>query len=258
MAPSPFVRRRARGTVRLIRRVSAPGLGNRRTLFVYLPPSYRDGTGRYPVVYLHDGQNLFDPRWSFAGSWGVDRAMDEAAGEGLEAIVVGIANAGSARIDEYSPFTGEAGGGRADAYLDFVFQTVKPLVDSRFRTLPEPASTGMAGSSMGGLVTLYAWCSRPGRLGFAGLLSPSLWYADRAIFPLVQDAPFVDGRVYLDAGTAEGESTAGNVREMALLLQQKGYEPEHRLRTVIEEGAGHDEAAWGRRFRAALPFLLGR
>src|SRR6266481_7810516 len=141
-----------RGKVWTIPGVESTQLGNRRNLFVYTPASYARGDARYPVIYMQDGQNLFDAATSFAGDWGLKTALAWASRRGLDAIVVGIPNMGAARIAEYDPFV-EAGA----RYLDFVTHTVKPLVDGQFPTLPERSHTGIAGSSMGGLISLYAF-----------------------------------------------------------------------------------------------------
>jgi predicted alpha/beta superfamily hydrolase len=171
--------------------------------------------------------------------------------------VVAIPNAGEERIREYSPFLDpKIGGGAGDRYLDFLLDTLKPLIDSRFRTRPEPAATGIAGSSLGGLISLYGFFRRAGAFGFVAAISPSLWFADKAIFPLVEASPFVPGRIYLDTGTEEGTESLLNARRMRDLLIKKGYRDGVSLRWVEEAGAGHQEAVWGRRFKAALPFLL--
>jgi predicted alpha/beta superfamily hydrolase len=232
----------------------SPGLD--RELAVYLPPSYGETDRRYPVLYLQDGQNLFDPEASFAGSWRVDLAMNWAAARRLEGIVVGVPNAGEARIGEYSPFDDPEGGpgGGAD-FVSHLAGTIKPLVDVRFRTLPQPATTGVVGSSMGGLISLFAFFARPDVFGIMGALSPSLWVAERAIFGLLDAATFQPGRLYLDVGRLEGAEALANARRLRDLLRAKGY-VQGNLRYVEDRAGKHEEAAWGRRFRAALPFLL--
>jgi predicted alpha/beta superfamily hydrolase len=205
---------------------------------------------------MHDGQNLFDDMTSFAGEWNVDETMEQASQRGLEAIVVGIPNLGEQRMDEYSPFVqGGLGGGRGDAYLAFVAETIKPLIDRDFRTLADRAHTGVLGSSMGGLISLYAFFSRPETFGFAGAMSPALWFAGRAIFPFVERAPLPPGRLYLDIGTHEGSSTLPDARRMHRLLRRKGCRAPHLL-YVEERGAVHSEAVWANRLPAALEFLL--
>ena len=149
-------------------------LDNKRDILVYLPRSYATSDRSYPVLYMQDGQNLFDQETSFAGEWQVDEAMERLAeDEALEAIVVGIPNAGESRLAEYSPFADRRfGGGKADAYLRFVLGTVKPLVDRKFRTQRERESTGIAGSSMGGLLALYAFFEYGESFGRVGAVSP--------------------------------------------------------------------------------------
>jgi predicted alpha/beta superfamily hydrolase len=238
--------------------VFSPQLYNSRDVYVYLPPSYGTGDFRFPVIYMHDGQNLFDPALSFSGSWRVDLAMTAASRLGFEAIVVGIANTGGSRLDEYGPFYERSlgAGGAGDLYVDFIVDTLKPQIDDEFRTLPEREQTGIAGSSMGGLASLYAFFRTPSAFGFAGVLSPALWFGHREIFPFVEEAHAPPGRIYLDIGTREGGRSLPDTRRMRELLVAKGYREGASLRYVEEEGARHTEAAWRRRFKKALPFLL--
>jgi predicted alpha/beta superfamily hydrolase len=246
------------GTVKVLEGVESPQLGNRRDLLAYLPPSYGRGDRRYPVIYMHDGQNLFDRATSFGEEWEVDQTLEEASGEGLEAIVVGIPNT-DARLDEYSPFRDprHARGGRGDDYLRFLVETVKPIVDRDFRTRPERESTGIAGSSMGGLISLYAFFARPTTFGFAGVMSPALWFGGRGIFGYVRDRPFTPGRIYLDIGTNEGGEALGDARRMKSLLEEKGYRTGRDLLFYVEMGGRHNERAWARRLKHVLRFLLG-
>jgi predicted alpha/beta superfamily hydrolase len=260
----------ASGNLKVLKDVKSTCLGNQRDILVYLPPSYELGDRRYPVFYLHDGQNLFDEATSYAGEWRVDETMEALAQEGVEAIMVGIPNAGKARINEYSPFHSvDYGTSRGDLYLDFIVEQVKPLVDAEFRTAPEPAHTGIMGSSMGGLISLYAFFCRSETFGFAGVMSPSLWFAKGAIFNMVRDAPPNTGRLYLDAGTREygGDSIwsilpfrsrryYASVRRMYRLLVKKGYRPRRDVLYVEDKNAGHNEAAWARRLAPAVRFLL--
>jgi predicted alpha/beta superfamily hydrolase len=251
-------RRTPPGVLEVIPQVHSPELGNSRDVLVYLPSAYAKTERRFPVLYMHDGQNLFDPDTSYAGEWGVDVALARAPRKGRRAIIVGIPNMGMERIREYSPFVDErTGGGLGDAYLDFLVGTVKPMIDERYRTLPEPKSTGIVGSSLGGLISLYAFFRRPSAFGIAGVMSPALWFANGAIFPFVEASPYVPGRIYLDVGTREGPQTLANARLMRDLLVEKGYRLGKDLSWVEDTGGMHNERAWGRRFRTALPFLLG-
>ena len=242
-----------KGRLVVLPSVHSPQLDNRRDVFVYVPAARARGDARYPVIYMQDGQNLFDPALSFAGTWGVDEALRWASRRGLDAIVVGIPNMGAARIAEYDPFMGTG-----DRYLDFVTHTLKPLVDAQFPTLPDREHTGIAGSSMGGLISLYAFFRYAERFGFAAALSPSLWFADGALLDFVARAPRVPGggRLYLDVGMREGQQTVALARRLRDLLLAKGYGAGRDFRWVEDKDGVHHESAWGRRFRAALPFLL--
>ena len=245
------------GTLEVLPNFHSPELGNRRDILVYVPSSYARSEKPYPVIYMQDGQNLFDPTTSFAGEWGVDQALARAPRKGRRAIIVGIPNMGVERVREYSPFVDERnGGGLGDAYVRFLLETLKPAIDERYRTLTAVEHTGIVGSSLGGLLALYAFFRQPSSFGFTGVMSPALWFAGGAIFPFVRGAPYVRGRIYLDVGTREGAGTLANARMMRDLLIEKGYRMGKDLMWVEDKGGMHNEAAWGRRYRAALPFLL--
>ncbi|GAB4211279.1 MAG: hypothetical protein OHK0022_45630 [Roseiflexaceae bacterium] len=247
------------GTVVTVSAMWSPQLGNARDILVYLPPSYHTSTDRYPVIYMHDGQNLFDQATSFGQEWRVDETMEDLARQGLEAIVVGIPNVGERRLDEYSPFPDtKHGGGSGEQYLAFIVETLKPYIDQAFRTRPDRAHTGILGSSMGGLISLYAFFRSPGVFGFVGSLSPALWFAERAIFAVIEAAELVPGKIYLDAGTDEGPDMLANTRDLEQLLRTRGYHPGWDMRYVEEPKATHCESAWTGRLRDALMFLLPR
>jgi predicted alpha/beta superfamily hydrolase len=260
------------GDLRLLQEASSPQLRNKRDLYVLLPPSYHLSNRRYPVVYMHDGQNLFDRSTSYVGEWEVDETMQRLAGEGIEAIIVGLANTGKTRVQEYSPFdSSRFGVGQGDQYLDFLTRTVKPCVDADFRTLTDRASTGILGSSMGGLISLYAYFRHPSVFGFAGVMSPSIWYAYGAILGYVWNAPTSSGRIYLDTGTHEMTSWANRIhfdaphrryhataQAVRDLLRDKGYRLDQDLRFVEDRDGTHHESAWARRLPDALRFLLKR
>ncbi len=173
------------GTIKVSRRLYGPQEGVRRRLLVYLPPSYAHQNLRYPILYMHDGQNLFDALGSYSGEWQVDETMEALSSEGIEAIVVGIASSGSRRAIDYSAHINSLyGGGGADAYIDFMVNKVKPLVDELFRTLPGRPHTGLMGSSMGGSISLYAMLTRPDMFGFAGVMSSGVLVERRHLRPL--------------------------------------------------------------------------
>jgi predicted alpha/beta superfamily hydrolase len=242
---------------RVLSGVWSPQRGSKRDIDVYLPASYPRTRRRYPVVYMQDGQNLADPARAFAAPWNLPAALIELAERGIETIVVGIPNAGETRLREYSPFHDERhGGGDGDAYLAFLERTVKPLVDRRFRTRPEREATGIFGSSMGALISLYSFFRAPETFGFVGGMSPSIWFAGRAILKYIENDGMPAGRIYLDVGTEEGPGALRDTEQLARLLQRKGYRDGETLRFVLDSGGRHQETYWAKRLVPALEFLL--
>ncbi len=241
----------ANDRLRVLPGLYSPQLDNSRDVLVYLPPSYATGSQHYPVLYFHDGQNLFDSGTAFGGTeWQVDETLDALSAQGIEAIAVGLPHTGDGRILEYNPFS-HIKGGRGDDYLAFLVDTVKPLIDSTFRTRPERDHTGLLGSSMGGLISLYGFFRQPTVFGLVGSLSPALWFTHGAIYDFVGQSPRLPGRLYLDHGTRENSAA-----RMAGLLREKGYEDGADLCYIKEDGGEHTEAAWARRLPGALRFLL--
>jgi predicted alpha/beta superfamily hydrolase len=241
---------------RVLKAVRSPQRGNHRDIDVFLPPSYSRSKRRYPAVYMQDGQNLADPHRAFAGTWELESAIAALAARGIEAIVVGIPNMGEARVREYTPFVdAKLDGGDGDAYLAFLERTVKPLVDRRFRTEPGRETTAIFGSSLGGLISLYAFFRAPETFGMTGVMSPAIWFANRAILSYVEHAGAPSGRIYVDTGTDEGTATLRDSRQLVEILAAKGYTGE-RLRFVEDSGGRHTEADWARRLVSALEFLL--
>ncbi len=252
------VARRWRGDLR------SAALGNVRGVWVYLPPSYDEHpTRRYPVVYMHDGQNLFEPGASFGGqAWEADDAMNLGASDGTvrEAIVVGVENT-SARIDEYTPSADPEvmRGGRAAQYLTLLVDELMPEVNRSFRTLTGPAHTALVGSSLGGLVSLWIGLRRADVFGAVGAMSPSTWWDGRMI---LREVPAARGarmlRVWVDSGDS-GPSRDGvdDTRMLADALRAAGYRDGESLRYTVQPGAAHNEAAWRSRLPNALRFLLG-
>jgi predicted alpha/beta superfamily hydrolase len=237
--------------------VWSPQLRNRRNVDVYLPASYVDGR-RYPVIYMHDGQNLTDPATAFAGTWGLFEVLGRLAERRVEPIVVGIHNTAD-RLSEYSPFPdARRGGGGGDAYLSFIVDTLKPRIDRQYRTRFGPAHTAILGSSMGGLISLYAWFRRPDVFGLAGGLSPSLWFGRDRLFGFVESIDLPRARrLYLDVGTAEGAGTLRDARALRSMLRVRGMN-RRALSYLEDRGGRHNEAAWGRRTERAMEFLLRR
>lgn len=232
-----------------------------RDIVVHLPADYAASDRSYPVLYMHDGQNLFDPATAFGGQpWNVGETADRLAADGeIEPlIIVGIYNTGETRIDEYTPAVDRkhARGGKGKPYSRFVLEELKPFIDATYRTLPDRENTGIAGSSLGGLITLYIGLHHPDVFSRLGLLSPSVWWNRRMILRLVRSLEHSTAqKVWLDVGTAEGAEALRNVRDLRELLAKKGWTEGEDLAYVEDPGAGHDERAWGSRFGDALRFL---
>lgn len=229
-----------------------------RDILVATPPGYEAHPGRrYPVTYLQDGQNLFDPDTSFAGHWSLLETLDN-CGVTNPVIIVGIPNLGPDRLREYSPFDDAVRGvGEGVGYLRWLVDTVKPLVDTGFRTKPARKHTAVGGSSMGGLFALYALMAGAATFGSAWVISPALWYADDAIFRWLRRQPGPVGEIYLDVGLLEGDDTVFDARRMRDLLLDRGWTLGGSLRYVEDPEGDHDEASWGRRLRTEWPRLIG-
>jgi predicted alpha/beta superfamily hydrolase len=245
-------------------------LRNRRLLRVWLPPRYdapENAGRRYPVFYLNDGQNLFDPATAFGGvDWQVDETADRLIRQEIIApiIVVGIDNMREDRIREYIPYRTANPPllrPRGPKYPDFLTREVMPFIEERYRVAKGAENTGLGGSSLGGLISLYVALVRPGTFGRLLLESPSLWVAQRKILRDARGFRAWPERVYLAVGTREAgrddkdRQTVENVRALGRMMQQSGLD-DGRLRLKIDEGATHSEAAWGGRFPEALAFLF--
>jgi predicted alpha/beta superfamily hydrolase len=253
------------GTLELRQSIESIYLREARDAIVYLPPGYSDaGERRYPVLYLHDGQNLFDAATAFLNnSWGLGPSVDQAILQRLiqPLIIVGIYNAGVDRITEYTQLRDRSGqGGQAMAYGKFIIRELKPLIDSRYRTQVNSASTGLGGSSLGGLVTLFLGLSNPQIFGKLIVMSPSVWWANRAIVREVRKRAHHRGqKMWLDIGTAEGQAAEvclNDVRELCGALVAKGWSLGDDLCYLEDKGAEHNECAWGARMSRALHFLF--
>ena len=235
-----------------------PQLGRTRRVWLYLPPGYTASQRRYPVLYMHDGQNVFDQRTSFAGEWGVDETLDSLNALGDSGvIVVAVDNGGTRRFDEYSPWTNaKYGGGQGDAYVDFLVQTLKPYVDQHYRTLPDRLHTGIAGSSMGGLISLYAALKYPDVFGRVGVFSPAFWVAPAAYDAARRAQPRPGTRIYMVTGGQEGDTPEVYVHDhqrMVDTLRAAGFD----VRAVVRPDGKHAEWFWRREFPAAYQALFG-
>jgi predicted alpha/beta superfamily hydrolase len=258
--------RRARdeGRIRIHERFASRYLAARRSLAVYLPPGYHESARRYPVLYLQDGQNLFDPATAFGGQdWGADVTADNmiGAGEIEPVILVGIYNTGVHRISEYTPTRDRRmrKGGKADRYAQMLAREIKPFIDRQYRTRKGPERTGVGGSSLGGLVSLLAGLLYPKVFGCVAVMSPSVWWDGRSILEIVRTRSTpAKPRVWLDTGTCESDAPRKVVDDARMLrdaLLEKGWRMGTSLAYLECEGAGHSEAAWAARFGAVLSFF---
>ncbi len=261
--PAPRDGRSFTGDIRLLAAFRSDVLGNSRDVHVYLPPGYdHNHELRYPVLYLHDGQNVFDTSTSFAGQeWGVDETAERLirAGQVAPLIIVAIDHAGALRADEFAPTRDahRAAGGDADAYARFVIDELKPYVDRTFRTLPGAGHTALGGSSLGGLVTLHVGLVYPHIFGALAVLSPSLWWDRRAILGRVEGLQArLPWRIWLDVGTAEGRDTVRNARALQAVLLEKGWPAGPDFHYLEAHDAHHGESAWAARVPALLEFLF--
>jgi predicted alpha/beta superfamily hydrolase len=245
---------------------------NTRFLRVWLPPGYDDSDNslrRYPVLYLNDGQNLFEPSTSFTGvEWEVDETAERLIREGQvpSMIIVGIDNAGKDRFREYmphrslSPMMLRVQGNR---YPNFLMKEVMPFIARNYRVASGPENTGLGGSSLGALISLYTAAMHPGWFGRLLIESPSLWASNRQMIKDSRSIRQWPERIFLATGSAEAgredrnRSMVDDVRELAGIFRHAGLD-DRRLRLMVEDGATHHESAWARRFPDALSFLFGK
>jgi predicted alpha/beta superfamily hydrolase len=246
-----------------VRQFHSEILPDDRAVSVYLPPQYLEQRERrFPVLYLQDGQNLFDGRTSYiAGkTWNANTTADRLteAGEIEPLILVGIANTGLRRMAEYTPTRDfKMGGGEGRSYGRLLIEELKPMIDSTYRTLPGPEKTGVGGSSLGGLISLYMGFAHPEVFGKVAVMSPSLWWDHRSILNAIeQQATKPKLRIWLDIGTAEGVRHLRGADSLERLLLKRGWQTGLDLVYVKAQGAVHDERAWSDRFGDVLRFLF--
>lgn len=235
-----------------------------RDVTVYLPPGYdTDDARRYPVLYLQDGQNLFDAATAFiyGQHWRVGETADALIyGRLVEPLViVGINNTGERRIDEYTPTRDGRTklGGQADLYGRFLAEELKPFVDARYRTLPDASNTGLGGSSLGGLVSLHLGIKYPHVFGKLAVLSPSIWWDRKVILNNVRNLESKPAlRVWIDVGTAEGDYAVKDASSLCAALVARGWTLDADLKYLEAEDAQHNELAWAERVGPVLRFLF--
>ncbi|HEY9723394.1 MAG TPA: alpha/beta hydrolase-fold protein [Oscillatoriaceae cyanobacterium] len=240
-------------------------VGGERDVWVYLPPGYHEaGDRRYPVLYMHDGNNLFDAGAAFGGNeWHIDETAEWLihAGELPPLVIVGVANTAE-RLDEYTWVRDpDMGGGKGAAYARFLIDEVRPLVEGHYRVLPGRDNTAVMGSSLGGLVSLYLGAEHGDVFGRVGAMSPSIWWAERRALADLAGVR-TDLRLWLDMGSREGDDAdewarnLADAGELRRLFQSRGYRDGENLLYWEAEHADHSEVAWAGRAALALQFLF--
>ena len=232
-----------------------PQLGRQRRVWIYLPGDYQTSKRSYPVIYMHDGQNLFDNYTSGYGEWGIDEILDKMTGN-KECIVVGIDHGDEYRITEYDPYDSKYGKGRGDDYVNFLVKTLKPYIDGHYRTKSGSANTTIAGSSMGGLISMYAGLKYPEVFGNAGVFSPAFWIAPEIYRFAEQQKLSSKSRFYFVCGDAESDTMVEDMQKMVKIIRQKipdaNNSPE-----IIVKGASHNEKQWNGDFPGFYEWLVG-
>jgi predicted alpha/beta superfamily hydrolase len=258
------------GTVKYHHDFPSRHLGNTRTLIVYLPPEYATNTAqRYPVLYMHDGQNIFDAATSFAGEWEADETAERLISEGRiePVIIVGIYN-NEDRINEYTVYkdTRRESSGKGRQYGACIVEEVKPFIDKQYRTLPDRDNTAVAGSSLGGLISLYLCWRYPDIFSKGAVVSPALMWADGQLVQEIEKKPESLKRIkwWVDMGTAEdfdrgsGKGPIEHTRNLVQVFDRNRLLPGRDYYYFEDYGAEHNEAAWAGRFDKILLYLFGK
>lgn len=235
------------------------GLDRQRTLRLYLPPDYASSEKRYPVLYMHDGQNLFDEVTAEREEWGVDETLDNlAVTSKLEVIVVAIDHGGEFRMNELSPWENKRfGEAQGKAYMDFVVEVVKPFIDTNYRTLPDKEHTAIAGGQMGGLISHYAIHAYPDVFGKAALFSPAYWYsADVFAHSQFQKAS-LDAKIYVVYSKADGDGMLVDTGKMQRQFKQQGHPRQNLLLKRVDTQL-QNEVLWQSEFAEAMTWLFAK
>lgn len=232
--------------------IEAPQLKASKKIWIYLPKNYTETKKKYPVMYMHDAQNLFDKSTSFSGEWNVDESLDSL---NAEVIVVGIEHGNKKRIEELTPYKNEKyGGGNADNYLDFIVNTLKPHIDKTYRVNKKAEVTTIAGSSLGGLVSYYALLKYPEVFGKGIIFSPSFWFTND-IYSLTEKSPKMNTKMYFLCGDNEDEAMVKDLNKMTDLLKRK-VNNFSQIQIQVIEGGQHNEKLWREAFAKAYLWTL--
>jgi predicted alpha/beta superfamily hydrolase len=253
--PQPARRSTASKNVHIIdTALFMPQLKRYRRVWIYLPESYAASRKKYPVLYMHDGQNVFDDTTAYSGEWGVDEALDTLGAQTGERIVVAVDHGGATRLNEYAPFDMEKyGRGEGDAYVDFIVKTLKPYIQKHYRTKKCRKHQAIAGSSMGGLISLHALLKYPKAFGGAGVFSPAFWIAPQLKDAIATRGKRVRSRIYFYAGKEESESM---VPDLMAVFGQLNQTSKAKMTMVIRTGGQHNEARWRQEFPLFYKWLM--
>jgi len=234
-----------------------PQLDRSRKIRLYLPPDYKTSNKNYPVLYIQDGQNVFDVKTSYAGEWEVDETLNHLYYEmGLSMIVVAIDNAEDQRVNEYIPYTfPRIEKSEGQDYSRFLVETLKPYIDKNFRTMPDAENTAIMGSSLGGLISHYAALENPNVFGKVGVFSPSFWVSQEAYDLARKKSNQSNMRMYFLAGDREGERVVPDVEKMIDVMKDSGFKNSNIYKKIIE-GGQHNEKLWRENFEAAILWLF--
>ncbi len=218
-----------------------------------MPKDYTSSTKKYPVIYMHDAQNLFDAKTAFAGEWNIDEKLDSLT---AQVIVVGIETTDQ-RMEELTPFVNaKHGGGKANDYLDFIVNTLKPKIDATYRTKTNAKNTIMIGSSLGGLTSFYALLKYPNVFGKAGVFSPSFWFNRDELVDLLKRTKKLDAKIYFLHGDNEGDSDMEtDLNRIENLVNNKRCECKKLNKKVVVKGGQHNEKLWRDGFVKAYLWL---
>ena len=237
-----------------------PQLNTSRKIWLYLPPDYYTSTKTYPVLYMEDGQNLFDNATSFSGEWQVDETLNTLFAQGdYGAIVVGIDNGGGERLNEYSPWYNAFynAGGDGDDYMLFVAETLKPYIDANFRTKPQPQYNALIGSSMGALISVYGACEFPDKFQKVGVFSPAFWFSLSSLNNyILNDVNNINAlRLYFVCGQSESSSMVSDMNTVRNNLISEGVLASNTF-TKIDPSGTHSESFWRSQFGDAYEWLF--
>ena len=235
--------------------IEAKQINTIKRIWIYLPDNYASSSKKYPVIYMHDAQNLFNSKTSYAGEWNVDETLDSI---NAQVIVIGIEHGDDKRIEELTPCQHpKYNGGNAVAYLDFIVNTLKPIIDKKYRTKSNAKNTAMIGSSLGGMVSFYAAITYPNIFGKIGCFSPSFWFCRDNLNQLMTKTKEFNTKIYFLCGDNEGDDDV--IRDMENVekwVNSKRCECKKMNKRVIIKGGQHNEKLWREHFKKAYLWLF--